>query len=222
MIERRPSATTDSTLAEAIAGGASALKLDLQPTQVAALVAYLRHIERWNATYNLTAVRDPEAMVTHHVLDCLAAAIALARHPATAPTRRLLDVGSGAGLPGLVFAMVLPDLEVTCVEAVGKKVAFMTQAIAALEIRNATALRARVETLTAGAYDVITSRAFAPLQEFVAASRHLLADNGEWMAMKGKTPTSELRAMPSVRSAVEPLVVPGLSAERCVVWLQPE
>ena len=221
MSHRRPVAATDSALAEAIAFGAAELSLPLQATQVDALVRYLRLVERWNATYNLTAVRDARAMVTQHVLDCLAAAVALVRHRDAAATRRLLDVGSGAGLPGLVFALLLPDLQVTCVDAVGKKAAFITQAVSVLSIGNAVGLHARVETLTGREHDVVASRAFASLARFVAATRHLLADNGEWMALKGKAPRAEIAELTDVQSSIEPVAVPGLAAERCIVWLRP-
>ena len=220
MTSRPSGAADDGALAEAIAAGAEKLGSPLALVQVDMLVGYLRLVERWNATYNLTAVRDPRDMVVQHVLDCLAAAGALARHRDLATTRRLLDVGSGAGFPGLVFAIVLPALAVTCVDAVGKKAAFVTQVVAALQLRNAVGLHARVEALV-GAYDVVASRAFAPLGVFVAATGHLLADNGEWMALKGKTPTAEIVAVPGVQSVVEPVVVPGLDAERCIVWMRP-
>ena len=220
MTSRPSGAPDDGALAEAIAAGAAELGSSLAPAQVDMLVRYLRLVERWNGTYNLTAVRGPRDMVVQHVVDCLAAAGALARHRDLATTQRLLDVGSGAGFPGLVFAIVFPSLAVTCVDAVGKKAAFMTQVVAALQLRNAVGLHVRVESMS-GAYDVVASRAFAPLSDFVAATGHLLADNAEWMAMKGKTPRAEMAAVPGVRIVVEPVVVPGLAAERCIVWMRP-
>ena len=219
-LHSRPRAGSDQALGERIAVGAAELKLGIDPTQVARFVAYLRLVERWNATYNLTAVRDPEQMVMHHVLDCLAAAGALLRRR-PASTRRLLDVGSGAGLPGLVFAVMLPDTSVACVDSVGKKAAFITQAAAVLQARNVTAFHARVEALT-GAYDVVASRAFSSLSNFVGATKHLLADNGEWMALKGREPRDEVATLKGIHSTVEPVRVPGLEAERCVVWMQCE
>ena len=217
----RPRSAPDSALAESIASGAVDLALPLVPSQVDALVRYLRLIERWNATYNLTAVRDPLAMVTQHVLDCLAAAAALMRHRRAATTQRLLDVGSGAGLPGVVLAIAMPELEIMCIDAVGKKAAFITQAVAALRLGNASALHARVETLVGQRFDVVASRAFASLSEFVESTRRALADNGEWMALKGRVPAAELAALREVEAQVDPLVVPGLDAQRCIVWMRP-
>jgi 16S rRNA (guanine527-N7)-methyltransferase len=219
---RRGSAISDLALAERIRTGAGALSIALANGQLDRLVAYLRLIERWNATYNLTSVRDPEEMATQHVVDCLAAVVALNRHRVAAPTRRLLDVGSGAGLPGLVFAVMLPEVEVVCVDSVGKKAAFVTQAAAVLHAGNATAVHARVESLTGKDFDVIASRAFAALEVLVGSTRHLLADNGEWLAMKGKIPSAEIHGLVNVRAVVEPLVVPGMTAERCIVWMSPD
>jgi 16S rRNA (guanine527-N7)-methyltransferase len=219
---RRGSAISDLALAERIRAGASALLVALSDEQVDRFVAYLRLIEQWNATYNLTSVRDPEEMVTQHVVDCLAAAAALKRRRIDAPTDRLLDVGSGAGLPGLVFAVVQPETEVVCVDSVGKKTAFVTQAAAVLRAGNATAVHGRVEALAATRFDVIASRAFAALERLVGSTRHLLADNGEWLAMKGKVPQAEIDVLTKIRVTVEPLVVPGSGAERCIVWMSPQ
>ena len=212
-------AVPDAELADRIAAGAAALSIPLAHGQVESLVAYLRLIERWNATYNLTSVRDPQAMVTQHVLDCLEAAAALRRRRAPELRRRTLDVGSGAGLPGLVFAVAMPDTEVVCIDSVGKKAAFITQAAAAIGGRNVTALHGRVERLDKRRFDVIASRAFASLDAFVASTRHLLAENGEWLAMKGRAPTAEVAALSAVRVEIEPLTVPFLDAERCAVWI---
>lgn len=217
---RRQPAIDDAEVAARLAVGATELKLSLRPSQVQTLVAFLRLIERWNATYNLTSVRDVAAMVHQHLLDCLAAAAALLRHRTPSATRRLLDVGSGAGLPGLVFAIVLPDAEIVCVDSVGKKTAFITQAAATLALGNAVAMHARVETLEGAAYDVITSRAFASLRDLVGSTRQLLADNGEWMALKGREPRDEIALLDGVSSIVESIHVPGLAAERCVVWMK--
>jgi 16S rRNA (guanine527-N7)-methyltransferase len=207
-------------LAEQIDAGAGALQIELSPTQVAGFVAYLRLIERWNATYNLTAVRDPAKMITHHLLDCLAAAAALLRHRDRRTVRTIVDVGSGAGLPGLVLASVLPESRVTCVDSVGKKAAFITQAAAAAGLANARALHRRVESLE-GRYDIVASRAFASLAGFVRATRHLVADNGEWMAMKARDPADEVGVLKGVTTTLELLQVPGLAAERCIVWMRP-
>ena len=218
MSDRGLPAGSDRALAERIGLGAAELDVALDATQVERFVAYLRLIERWNAVHNLTAVRDPEDMVTHHLLDCLAAAAALVRRRPVLPSR-LLDVGSGAGLPGLVFAVVFPETEVVCVDSVGKKASFIRQAAAVLRARNAAAIHARVATLS-GAYDIVASRAFSSLGELVEATRHLLDDGGEWMALKGKRPGDEIASAGAIVSTVEPIVVPGLSADRCIVWMR--
>ena len=184
------------------------------------LVTYVRLIEHWNATYNLTSVRDPNEMVTQHLLDCLAAAAALRRRRGEGVGERVIDVGSGAGLPGLVMALVFPDREITCVDSVGKKTAFITQAAGALGLSNAKAVHGRIEKL-AGHFDVIASRAFAALGDFVEATGHLLAASGTWMAMKGKVPDEEIALLgKDFTFHVEPLTVPRLAANRCVVWVE--
>jgi 16S rRNA (guanine527-N7)-methyltransferase len=204
---------------------APALGLTLAAPQRAALLAYLDLIAKWTRVYNLTAVRDPAEMLTHHLLDSLAAIAPLQRQleqRGLGQGARLLDVGSGAGLPGVVMAICCPTLEVTCVDAVAKKVAFITQASLALQLPNLTGMHARVENITE-TFDVICSRAFASLADFTAWSQGALAPHGVWMAMKGKRPTDELAALPASVTVfhVEQLQVPGLDAERCVVWMRP-
>jgi len=209
----------DRELADLVRGGAAQLSVPLSVTQVERFVAYVRLIERWNATYNLTAIRDPRAMVAHHVLDCLAAAAALLRRRGAGDSERVADVGSGAGLPGIVIAMTSPGRQVTCVDSVGKKVAFIVQAVGVLQLGNVTAVHTRVEHVE-DKFDVIASRAFSSIADFVRSTRHILSDTGIWMAMKGKTPHEELAVLAGeIEFHVEPLVVPELHAERCVVWM---
>jgi 16S rRNA (guanine527-N7)-methyltransferase len=209
----------DAALADLVSRGAAELALPLGRSGAERLVAYVRLIERWNATYNLTAIRDPHQMVIQHILDCLTAAAALRRRRGTGRGERLIDVGSGAGLPGLVMALVLPDREVTCVDSVGKKAAFITQALGVLGLKNAQSVHDRIEHVT-GQFDVIASRAFASLSDFVVATDHLLAPFGTWMALKGKTPDDEIvRLGKELAFHVEPLAVPQLAADRCVVWI---
>ena len=209
----------DAALADLVSRGAAELALPLGRSDAERLVAYVRLIERWNATYNLTAIRDPREMLIQHVLDCLAAAAALRRRRGTGRGERLIDVGSGAGLPGLVMALVFPDREVTCVDSVGKKAAFVTQALGVLGLKNAQSVHDRIEHVT-GQFDVIASRAFASLSDFVVATDHLLAPFGTWMALKGKTPDDEIvRLGKELAFHVEPLAVPQLAADRCVVWI---
>ena len=215
---------TDSvTLRPALQASLHALMLDASEEQQDALLAYLSLLQRWNATYNLTAVRDPAQMLVQHIADCLAV-IDPFRRECGSGALRLLDVGSGGGLPGVVLAILNPAVEVTCVDTVGKKAAFVRQVSAELKLRNLRAEHARVEQMTTASYDVITSRAFASLADFVRLTRELLAINGTWLAMKGKAPTEEIAQLPPDISVfhVEQLTVPGLDAERCIVWLRPQ
>jgi 16S rRNA (guanine527-N7)-methyltransferase len=221
-VANAPTRLGDAELAGQIAGGAATLGIPLSVAQVDGFLAYLRLIEHWNATYNLTAIRNPSDMVTHHLLDSLAAAAALLRARGPGAGRRLLDVGTGAGLPGLIIATVSPKREVVCVDSVAKKTAFVTQAAALLGLNNVTVIHRRVEELEAPPFDEIVSRAFSSLADFVSATTDLLATGGVWMAMKGKLPTAELDNLTSLTFHVEPLRVPGLYAERCLVWLNRE
>ncbi|HET9822137.1 MAG TPA: 16S rRNA (guanine(527)-N(7))-methyltransferase RsmG [Burkholderiaceae bacterium] len=187
------------------------------------LEAYLGLLAKWNAAYNLTAVRDPAQMRTQHLADCLAVVGPLRHRLGAGRPARVLDVGSGGGLPGVVLALAEPGWDVTCVDAVGKKAAFVRQVASELALPNLRAEHARVEALKAAPFGVITSRAFAALADFVRLTRPLLAPGGMWMAMKGKRPDDEIAALPADIGvvAVEPLSVPGLDAERCLVWMQP-
>jgi len=209
--------------------GLKALSLELTDAQVRSLMAYQDLIGKWTKVYNLTAVRDPAEMLTHHLLDSLAAVVPLQKYLVSGGLLNrgqgkttLLDVGSGAGLPGVVFAICCPTLSVTCVDTVGKKAAFIKQAALSLGLPNLTGLHARVEIITEP-FDVICSRAFASLADFTAWSAKALALGGVWMALKGKHPADELAMLPVGVSVfhVEQLVVPGLDADRCVVWLKP-
>jgi 16S rRNA (guanine527-N7)-methyltransferase len=204
--------------------------LVLDDAQVAALLAYLDLIQKWTKVYNLTAVRVPAEMLTHHLLDSLAVIAPLRKQLAALPVhaaapvlgRRLLDVGSGAGLPGIVIAICCPDIAVHCVDTVAKKAAFIQQVAVTLRLPNLRGIHARVESLT-DPYDVVCSRAFASLVDFTSWSRAALAEQGVWMGMKGKHPADELAALPADVAVfhVEQLAVPGLDAERCIVWMRP-
>ena len=201
--------------------GAAELGLSLSDAQFEQLLGYLALIQKWNKVYNLTAVRDPQEMLTHHLLDSLTAVAPLVRHTHCQPAK-VLDVGSGGGLPGIVLAICRPELDVSCVDTVGKKAAFIQQVAATLKLPNLRGIHARVETLT-GPFDVICSRAFASLPDFVSWSRGALAEQGVWMAMKGKHPQAEIEGLPVDVHVfhVEPLTVPGLDVERCMVWMRP-
>lgn len=205
--------------------GLMALDLTLSDAQVQTLLAYLDWVAKWNKVYNLTALRDPQDMLTHHLLDSLAVIAPLRRHldqAGLAAGARLLDVGSGAGLPGAVVAIACPEVDVSCVDTVAKKALFIQQVAAALRLTNLHGVHARVENLTQ-TFDVVTSRAFASLLDFTTWSRSSVADGGVWMAMKGKMPNEEVAALPAQVQVfhVEPLAVPGLAAERCLLWLRP-
>ncbi|EGJ09461.1 MULTISPECIES: 16S rRNA (guanine(527)-N(7))-methyltransferase RsmG [Rubrivivax] len=195
----------------------AALGLEVTPGQVEALERYLALLQRWNATYNLTAVRDPAQMLTQHLADCLAVVKPLA---ARLPAGRVLDVGSGGGLPGVVLAIM--GWDVTCVDTVGKKAAFIRQAAAELRLPRLQAQHARVEQLKAAPFDVVTSRAFSSLADFVTLTSALLKPDACWMAMKGRVPDDEIAALPTGVEVfhVEHLSVPGLDAQRCLVWMR--
>jgi 16S rRNA (guanine527-N7)-methyltransferase len=253
--------------------GLQDLGLLVDDERQAQLLAYMDLIAKWTKVYNLTALRDADEMLTHHLLDSLAVVSPLRRElaklakledfalsvygvPSAAsldssavvpvpvavpvagvagdgaadcstakikatPTFHLLDVGAGAGLPGAVIAITCPDVQVTCVDTVAKKAAFVQQVAATLRLPNLKGLHARVESLSQP-YDVVCSRAFASLLDFTTWSKSALAPHGVWMAMKGKYPEQEMLALPESVQVfhVEQLQVPGLDADRCIVWLR--
>jgi len=203
--------------------GLAALALPLDDAQVQQLLAYVDLLAKWNRVYNLTALRDPQEMLSHHLLDSLSVVAPLRRATGGRPLR-VLDVGSGGGLPGVVIAICCPELTVHCVDTVAKKAAYIQQVAATLRLPRLRGVHARVESLTE-AYDVVCSRAFASLVDFTTWSRQAVAQpDGVWMALKGKHPTDELAALASDVQVfhVEPVVVPGLEAERCIVWMRPQ
>lgn len=212
------------SLAAGLEAGLAALRLSLPPSQAQALLDYLALLQKWNQVYNLTALREPERMLSHHLIDCLAVVDPLRKQlqtMAASPAPRLLDVGSGAGLPGAVLAICLPELQVDCVDTVAKKATFIQQVALSLRLPNLRGIHARVESLSA-AYQVISARAFSSLPDLVAGSQAALLPGGVWMAMKGKTPADEMQALPpEVQvSWVELLEVPDLDAQRCIVWMR--
>ncbi len=204
--------------------GLQALELALDEAQITALLDYVDLIQKWTRVYNLTAVRDPHDMLTHHLLDSLAVVRPLRTQLAALgrdESVRVLDVGAGAGLPGVVLAICCPTMTVHCVDTVAKKAAFVQQVAVSLKLPRLRGIHARVESLSEP-YDVVCSRAFASLADFTQWSVSALAPQGVWMAMKGKHPQAELLALdPAVQVFhVEPLQVPGLDAERCLVWMR--
>jgi 16S rRNA (guanine527-N7)-methyltransferase len=197
-----------------------ALDVRLSDAQQADLLAYLDLLLKWNKVYNLTALREPDQVLTHHVLDCLAVVRPMTERMPALTT--VLDVGAGGGLPAVVIALACPHIQVTAVDTVAKKAAFIQTAAHRLGLSNLKGVHARVEDIS-GPFDLVTSRAFASLHDFTAWSRGALAPHGVWMAMKGRTPDDEISALPaSVQvDALEALQVPGLDAQRCLVWMRP-
>lgn len=196
--------------------GIAALGLGLPEGAEAKLLAYLALLDKWNRVYNLTAVRDPARMVSHHLLDSLAVVPYF-------EGASVLDVGSGGGLPGIPLAIARPELQVTLIDSIAKKTAFLLQAKAELGLANLSVVTSRVEDFRpASGFDVVTSRAFSDLKEFVVLTRHLLAPGGHWLAMKGLYPNEELAVLPAdVKvSADHALVVPGLEASRHLIVLE--
>ena len=204
-------------LALILADGIKELKLDLSETQHEQLLDYLALLFKWNKVYNLTSVRDPMQMMTHHLLDSLAAVASFAG------AQNVLDVGAGGGLPGVVLAIARPDMKVSMIDTVHKKTAFLTQVKAELELANVTVYTKKVQELEVAAkFDVITSRAFADLSDFVNWSGHLLAEGGQFIALKGTAPPEEQERLPTEWKVTElrPIQVPGLQAERHLVFIQ--
>ena len=198
----------------ALASGLAGLGLNLPEQAQRQLLAFRDLLLKWNKTYNLTALRDPAQAVSHHLLDSLA----ILPHVGNG---NLLDVGSGGGLPGIPLAIAKPELAVSMVDTVQKKTTFLQQAVIELALRNVTVHHARVEEMQ-GQYAQISSRAFAELGLFISLTRHLLAPDGRWLAMKGVRPDDELQALRAdiTVEAIIPLSVPGLDAERHLIILK--
>ncbi|MDB5777505.1 MAG: rRNA methyltransferase [Herbaspirillum sp.] len=218
--------TIQDNLTRELRTGVESLGLSLSENQHEKLLGYLALLSKWNKVYNLTALRDPGQMVTHHLLDSLAAVSAFAG------MRNVLDVGAGGGLPGIVLAIwaaeAQPEMQVSMIDTVHKKTAFLTQVKAELQLSNVLVYTARVEQLQLKqlpqqrAFDAITSRAFAELGDFIEWSQHLLAPGGQYIAMKGIAPNHEIERLPggwTVRE-IRPLAVPQLQAERHLVFIE--
>ncbi|MCR6663685.1 MAG: 16S rRNA (guanine(527)-N(7))-methyltransferase RsmG [Luteimonas sp.] len=202
-------------LRDTLERGLDALGLDMALAEP--LLAYLGLLDRWNRTYNLTAIRDPRDMVTLHLLD------SLAMHPHVAGIDTLADLGTGPGLPGIPLSIVFPSLQVTLVESNGKKARFLREAVRKLALGNARVIESRAEAVDEpGAYAAITARALATLPDIVAVGGHLLAPGGRLLAMKGVRPDDEIAALPAGWrvETIHPLAVPGLAAERHLVVVE--
>lgn len=206
-----------SVLGAVLREGAATLGLTLDDAQHEKLLDYLALLLKWNAVYNLTSVRDPRQMVTQHLLDAMAALHAFSG------AKRVLDVGSGGGLPGMVLAIWAPHMQVHMIDTVHKKTAFLTQVKAELGLTNANVHTGRVEQLEVKQkFDVITSRAFAELADFVNWSGHLLEEGGHMIALKGQAPLEEIARLPVAWRVqkLEPLSVPGMDAQRHLVFIE--
>jgi 16S rRNA (guanine527-N7)-methyltransferase len=206
-----------NALMQVLGEGIAEMQLDVSPAQQEQLLDYVALMFKWNAIYNLTSLRDPMQMVTHHLLDSLAAV------PAFTGAKNVLDVGAGGGLPGIVLAIVRPDMKVSMIDTVHKKTAFLTQVKAQLGLANVSIHTMKVQELeVSDKFDVITSRAFADLSDFVNWSCHLLAEGGRYIALKGVAPQDEQQRLPAAWrvSGVQPLHVPRLGAERHLVFIQ--
>ena len=209
------------TLGPALAGGIRALGLDVGAATQAKLLHYVALLEKWNRTYNLTAIREPERMVAHHLLDSLA----VLPHLPGVSALRVVDVGSGAGLPGIPIALARPGWHVALLDSNGKKTAFLRQVVAELGLANGEVVAMRIEDYRpAVLFDVAISRAYGELGTFVADAARLIKPSGRWLAMKGAHPTDELaRIGPDIRVIGVPrLDVPGLAAERHLVIMEPQ
>ncbi|KFI05234.1 16S rRNA (guanine(527)-N(7))-methyltransferase RsmG [Massilia sp. BSC265] len=206
-----------AALAQVLADGITAMTLDVSAAQQEKLLDYLALMNKWNSVYNLTSLRDPMQMVTHHLLDSLAAV------PAFADARNVLDVGAGGGLPGVVLAICRPGMKVSMIDTVHKKTAFLKQVKAELELANVTVYTMKVQELEVNdKFDVITSRAFADLSDFLEWSGHLLAEGGKFIALKGTAPAEEQERVPAEWkvTGLQPLQVPRLGAERHLVFVE--
>lgn len=206
-----------AALADVLNKGVAELALELSAAQQEQLLDYLALLNKWNSVYNLTSVRDPMQMMTLHLLDSLAAV------PAFAGAQNVLDVGAGGGLPGVVLAISKPDMKLSMIDTVHKKTAFLTQVKAQLGLANVTVYTMKVQELAvAQLFDVITSRAFADLSDFVNWSGHLLEEGGRFIALKGTAPADERERLPAPWHVtdLQPLRVPGLDAERHLVFIK--
>lgn len=204
-------------LSQVLADGIKDMHLDVSAAQQDKLLDYLALMNKWNSVYNLTSLRDPMQMVTHHLLDSLAAV------PAFTDARNVLDVGAGGGLPGVVLAICRPDMTLSMIDTVHKKTAFLKQVKAELELANVTVYTMKVQELeVSDKFDVITSRAFADLSDFLNWSGHLLAEGGKFIALKGTAPAEEQERIPAEWkiSGLQPLQVPRLGAERHLIFVE--
>jgi 16S rRNA (guanine527-N7)-methyltransferase len=218
--------TAQTSTSERLARALNVLRLSATPTQQATLLRYLSELLRWNKTYNLTAIRDLDQALVHHIFDSLSLVNPVRQVLASHPTEvsGIVDVGSGGGLPGVILAIMLPSAQVTCVDAVEKKSMFVRQMANVLALPNLTAQHARIETLEPLQSVIVTSRAFASLEDFAQLAGRHVREGGVLLAMKGRPPTEEINVLQALTSwsahTVQPLIVPELESQRCLVWMQ--
>ncbi len=219
-------ANAKTSAQERLAHALAKLCLTATPQQQAALLRYLSELLRWNQTYNLTAIRDPDQALAHHIFDSLSLVAPINQWLQSYPTEQatIVDVGSGGGLPGVILAIMLPNVQVTCVDAVEKKTMFVRQMAGVLTLQNLAAVHARIETLEPLEGSIVTSRAFASLADFAQLADRHVRDGGVLLAMKGRPPTDEIDALQTLTSwsahTVQLLFVPELEHQRCLVWMQ--
>lgn len=211
--------------AEHLKQACQALELNPSDKQQTQLLEYLSQLLKWNKTYNLTAIRDAEQALIQHIFDSLSVVPILNKLRMAQEEKgiKVLDVGSGAGLPGVVIAIMMTNAKVTCVDTVEKKMSFVRQMISVLKLENLQAVHARVENMVSEKYDVVTSRAFASLKDFANLAGHHVDEKGYLLAMKGKEPTEEIEDLLKETNwkvqSIQSLLVPQLNAQRCLVWM---
>ena len=218
--------TVSVSTSERLIRALNALSLTATPSQQAALLEYLSQLLRWNKTYNLTAIRNPDQALVHHIFDSLSLvpSICSVVNAQTSDVPMIVDVGSGGGLPGVILAIMLPGVHVTCIDAVEKKTMFRRQMAGVLALQNLTAQHARIEALEPLQSMIVTSRAFASLEDFARLAGPHVREGGYLLAMKGRSPDEEIDALQTLTAwsvqAVQPLNVPELDSQRCLVWMQ--
>lgn len=218
--------TQEITYFKKLAQACEDLSIDISEMQCKQLVEYLSQLMKWNQTYNLTAIRDPEQALIQHIFDSLAIVPGLQRYclKTNLQEPKVLDVGSGAGLPGVVIAVMFPEATVTCVDPVEKKISFIRQIAGVLKLKNLHAKHARVEELMANEWDIASSRAFASLVDFARLTGPCIKQNGLLLAMKGKEPVEEISVLQEktewIVTEIDQLKVPELPAQRCLLWIK--
>lgn len=211
---------------EQLDNACEALFLSATDKQKNQLLEYLSQLLKWNQTYNLTAIRDPEQALIQHVFDSLAVVKPITDYFSDQHIKQatILDVGSGAGLPAVILGIMVPTNQISCVDPVNKKMTFVRQAVGILNLSNVEAIHKRVEDLENGPYDLVISRAFASLEDFASLAGNKVKTKGLLLAMKGKHPQEEIEKLEKKTSwiveKVEPVKVPQLDAQRCLVWMK--